>query len=190
MILKYRGKENYVPKPPVAALTGAGAVLGKPDKDRLEIITDTREQNPLVFEGEFCSSERGTIHVFDYCLKNDTGFALEYKSLSDMVQALVLSDSWRRELAKVSKAESWLLPIFYIVSASFEDLLNYDVRIFKSGKVTVQFICRRYAEFSYNHNVHVVWAGNRQNASYIVALLLKRRLEELKLTGQAGSIHG
>ncbi len=166
-------------KPPVA-MTGAGVVLGQSDKDKLEIITDTREQNPLVFEGDYCCSERGTISVFDYCLKNDMGYALEYKSLPDLVQALILSDSWRRELAKVSKAEAWLLPIFYIVSATFQNFLDYDFSIFSSGRVTVQFACRRYAEFSYNHNVHVVWASNRQNASYIVALLLKRRLEEIR----------
>lgn len=176
MLVKYTGKNNV--KPPVA-LQGAGAVLGQPDKDKLEIITDTREQNPLIFEGDYCCSERGTISVFDYCLKNDVGFALEYKSLPDLVQSLVLSDSWRRELAKIEKAEAWLLPIFYVVSATFLDLLNYNFSIYSSGRVTSQFVCRRYAKLSYQHNVHFVWTGNRQLAAYFICLILKQRLLDI-----------
>jgi len=57
---------------------------------------------------------------------------------------------------------------------------KYDYAIFKSGNVTSQFAYRRIAELIYDHNVHVVFAGSREAAAYVVCLILKRRKESMK----------
>lgn len=178
MKVKYTGKDN--PKPP-AVQSGAGAVLGKPElKDFLCIRIDTREQTPLSFPGDYCKAARGTVSVFDYCLDGDTGWAIERKSLEDFVQAVALADSWRRELAKIKKAQSWLLPIIYVCEFGYCDIDKYDFARFWSGKITPQFIRRRIAELSYNYGVNVAFMGDRETAAYFICTLLKRRKEDIK----------
>lgn len=179
-------------KPPVAALTGAGAVLGKSSiEDFLCIRVDTREQLPIDFDSEYVKAGRGTVPVFDYAIEGDERqWAIERKSLDDFIQAVVLSASWKRELAKIEKARAWLLPIIYVLEFNYEDIGRYNYDIFKSGKVTSQLVYRRVAELEYDHGVDMAFRGNRVMAAYAICTLLKRRKESLKQTRQAGSIHG
>jgi len=174
---KYKGRDKRKPRRPV---TGAGAILGKPD-DKLCITYDTREKIPLVFNSDYISANRGTVPVFDYALSNDeSGWAVERKSLADFIQSVVLSKSWKRELQKIAKAQERLLPVCYVLEFGFDDIQTYDYMQFHSGRVQSQFVYRRVAEMIYVHNVHVVFAGSREGASYVIALLLKRRKEAIK----------
>jgi len=177
--MKFKYTERDKPRRPD---TGAGAILGKPDiKDFLTIRVAGNEQLPLDFSSDYVKSGRGPIKTFDYALEGDQdNFAIERKSLSDMISSVVLSDKWKHELAKIARAQQWLLAVIYIVEASFDDVAKYDYAIFKSGNVTSQFCYRRIATLIYDMNVHVVFAGSREGASYAIALLLKRRKEALK----------
>ena len=174
---RYKGKDK--PRRPD---TGAGAVLGKPGiKDFLIIRVAGNEQLPLDFNSDYVKAGRGPIKTFDYALEGDQdNFAIERKSVPDMISSVVLSDKWKHELSKIARAHQWLLPVIYVVEGTFDDIGKYDYMIFKSGNVTSQFAYRRIAEMIYNHNVHVIFAGSREAAAYVVALLLKRRKEDLK----------
>ena len=177
MIIRYTGKDN--PKP-VTVLSGVGKVLGKPD-DPMVIRIDTREQMPLSFDSSYILTTRGTVPVFDYALDGDQDlFSIERKSLADYVQAVVLSQSWRRELAKIAKAAARLQPIIYVLEFGFDALATYDYMQFNSGRVTSQFVYRRTAELVFDYGVTVLFAGSRQGAAYAIALILKRRLESLR----------
>ena len=168
-----------LPKPPVA-LTGGGAVLGAPD-DPMIVRVDTREQTPLDFNSPCILTTRGTVPVFDYSLDGDQdAFSIERKSLPDYIQAVVLTQSWRRELVKIEKAQTRLQPTIYICEFNFTDIASYDYMQFKSGRVHPQFVYRRTAELLYDHGVEILFCGNREMAAYAVALILKRRLESLK----------
>lgn len=182
MQLKYTARENK-PIAPVTRLSGAGAVLGRPDaNDSLIIRVDTREQLPIDFHSDYVKTKRDTITVFDYALEGDQdNFSLERKSLADFVQAVSLSKSWLRELAKITKAKERELPIIYILECNFNDIQTYDYSVFKSGAITSQFIYRRIAQLVYEYNTHVVFAGSREGASYAICLLLKRRKDYLSL---------
>ena len=177
MKYQYRGKDLI--RPPA---TGAVAVMGKPElKDFLCITTDTREQTPLKFNSEYVKQGVGTVPVFDYALTGDeSGFSLERKSLPDFIQSVVLGKSWHRELAKIAKAQERLLPVVYILEFSFDAIGTYDFMLFRSGQVSSQFVYRRVAELIFIHNVHVVFAGSREAAAYVVCLILKRRKESMK----------
>lgn len=176
MLHKFIGKE------PRVADTGASAILGKPEiKDFLTIRVDTREQAPVDFDSAYVKAGSGTVPVFDYAVEGDQDlFAVERKSLPDFVQAVVLSKSWKRELNKIAKAQERLFPIIYVCEFGFDDIQKYDYAQFHSGRVTSQFIYRRIATLIYDLNVHVVFAGSREGASYAICLLLKRRKEALK----------
>ena len=175
--MKFRYTEKDKPRRPD---TEAGRVLGKAD-DKLCITIDTREQTPLTFNSDYVSANSGTVPVFDYALANDEGgWAVERKSLADFIQSVVLSKSWKRELQKIAKAQERLLPVVYVCEFGFDDIQSYDFALFHSGRVQSQFVYRRVAELIYVHNVHVVFAGSREGASYVIALLLKRRKEAIK----------
>ena len=179
--MKFRYTEKDKPRVP---LKGAGAVLGKESiSDFLTIRVAGNEQKPLDFNSLYVKAGRGPIKTFDYALEGDQdNFAVERKSLPDMISSIVLSDKWKHELAKIARAQSWLLSVIYIVEASFDDVAKYDYMIFKSGNVTSQFAYRRIAELIFDRNVHVVFAGSREGAAYAICLLLKRRKENLKGT--------
>jgi len=179
MIVKYTGKDNY--KPP-SVLSGVGAILGKPElKDFLCIRVAGNEQKPLDFNSEYVKSGRGPIKTFDYALEGDQdNYAIERKSLSDFIQSVVLSDSWKHEKAKIERARAWLLPLCYILEFTWDDIARYDFMQFHSGRVTSQMVYRRWAELTYDFGVSVTFAGSREGASYAICLILKRRKESLK----------
>ena len=161
----------------------AEMILGQPN-DPMIVRIDTREQTPLDFESPCIITNRATVPVFDYALDGDQEqFSVERKSLADYVQAVVLTQSWRRELKKIEKAQARLLPTIYVCEFSFDDISKYDYMQFHSGRVSSQFVYRRTAELIYDYGVTVLFAGSRQGASYATALILKRRHEALKATG-------
>ncbi len=180
--MKYIFKDRSNRLPP-AKLSGAGAVLGKAEpKDVLQIRIAGNEQVPLCFNSDYVKTERGIIHTFDYCLENDQdSFAIEWKQKDDFISSLAISKKWLHELAKIMRAREWGLPVIYVVGMTFEDVAKYDYSIFTSGNVTSQFLYRQIATLIFNYNVHVIFSGSRECGAYAIALLLKRRLESLRL---------
>lgn len=147
------------------------------------IRVDTREQCPLPLNFDGVQLVRDTIPVFDYALEGDQDrFAIERKSLSDFVQAVVLQDSYRRELEKIRKAQAaGMTRIYYVVEAYYLGVRTYNYNRFSSGRVHPGLIYKRWRELAYHHGVHVVWADNAEGAAWAVYLLLKSRVEELQL---------
>lgn len=70
-------------------------------KDFPVIITDTREQRPLVFLN--LTSERGTLQSGDYSVKGlENDFAIERKSIPDLCQSLTRGrERFERELHRL-----------------------------------------------------------------------------------------
>lgn len=145
------------------------------------IRCDTREQNPLVFEP--ARVVRGTIATFDYAIDGDHDhFAVERKSLPDLIQSLAMSRNFARELKKIRRARSvhHMSRIFYVVEANREDIEHFDFSCFKRGRVTPQFIYRQLSLLEYEHDVHVIFSGDALGAARDVLRILKRRAEDLK----------
>lgn len=144
------------------------------------IRCDTREQNPLIFEP--ARVIRGTITTFDYAIEGDHhAFAVERKSLADLIQSLAMSRNFARELKKIRRARAVGMPrIFYVVEANREDIEHFDYSRFKRGRVTPQFIYRQLSVLEYEHDVHLIFSGDALGAARDVHRILKRRAEDLK----------
>ena len=145
------------------------------------IRIDTREQQPLAFE--LCGVIGGTISTFDYAIEGDhNDFAVERKSLPDLIQSLAMSRNFARELKKIRRARAihHMARIFYVVEANREDIEHYNFSVFKRGRVTPQFIYRQLSILEYERDVHVLFSGDALGAARDVHRLLKRRSEDLK----------
>lgn len=145
------------------------------------IRVDTREQNPLAFES--CAVVLGTISTFDYAIEGDhNAFAIERKSLADLIQSIALQRNFSRELKKIRRARSLhnMPRVFYVVEANREDIEHYDYSCFKTGRVTPQFIYRQVSLLEYEHDVHVIFSGDALGAARDVHRIFKRRAEDLK----------
>jgi len=148
------------------------------------IRIDTREQRPLDFtqHDKEVKTVTGTVGTFDYALEGDQEmFAVERKSLADFVQAVVLVDSYRREMDKIHRAkDSGMVRIYYVIEANYMDVPMYDYNRFSSGRVHPGLVYKRWRELAHDHGVHVVWAGDEAGAAWAIYLILKSRAEELK----------
>lgn len=148
------------------------------------IRIDTREQRPLDFQQHDTTvkTQTGTIKTFDYAIEGDHElFAIERKSLADYVGAVVLSDSYRREMEKIRRAkDAGMVRLYYVIEANYFDVHSYDYSRFRSGKVHPGLVYKRWREMAHRHGVHIVWAGDEAGAAWAIYLLLKSRAEELK----------
>ena len=145
------------------------------------IRVDTREQHPLDFDR--CAVVRDTIPTFDYAIEGDQlHFAIERKSLPDLIQSLAIQKNYCRELKKIRRARALqkMSRIFYVVEANREDIEHFDYSIFTGGRVGADFIFHQLSELEYFHDVHVIFSGDALGAARDIYRLLKRRSEDLK----------
>jgi len=144
------------------------------------IRVDTREQHPLEFD--HCAAIRGTISTFDYAIEGDqVFFAVERKSLPDLISSVAIQKNWIRELKKIRRAHAVGMPrVFYVVESNREDIECFDYSIFTGGRVGSSFIFHQLSELEYTHDVHVMFSGDALGAARDVHRLLKRRSEDLK----------
>jgi len=149
------------------------------------IRIDTREQQPLEFED--VATVRGTIKTGDYSLEGDQDcFAVERKSLPDLIQSLAIQKNFSRELKKIRRARAAGFPrLFYVVEANREDIEQFNYSIFTGGRVGPGFIFHQLSELEYVHDVHVVFSGDALGAARDVHRLLKRRSEDLRQQEEA-----
>jgi len=145
------------------------------------IRIDTREQQPLDFDR--CAVVRDTIPTFDYAIEGDQPhFAVERKSLPDLIQSLAIQKNYCRELKKIRRARALqnMPRIFYVVEANREDIEHFNYSIFTAGRVGPDFIFHQLSEFEYFYDVHVIFSGDALGAARDIYRLLKRRSEDLK----------
>jgi ERCC4-type nuclease len=145
------------------------------------IRIDTREQHPLDFDR--CAVVHDTIPTFDYSIEGDQlHFAIERKSLPDLIQSLAIQKNWCRELKKIRRARALqkMPRIFYVVEANREDIDHFNYSVFASGRIGPAFIFHQLSELEYFHDVHVNFSGDALGAARDIYRLLKRRAEDLK----------
>ena len=144
------------------------------------IRVDTREKTSLVFDG--AATVRGTIKTGDYSIEGDQDrFAVERKSLPDLIGSISIQKNWIRELKKIRRAHAAGMPrVFYVVEANREDIEHFNYSIFTRGRIGPAFIYHQLSELEYTYDVHVIFSGDAIGAARDIYRLLKRRSEDLK----------
>lgn len=141
-------------------------------RSKLSIIIDTREQQPWAFPSHLAKVKRGMLAAGDYALEHDIGFAIERKSLNDLVGTIVRD--WSRLQRELARMEDGLKII--IVEASFGDIISHN---YDHPKVVPAFVIKRLTDLLYA-GVQIFLADNPIQAAGMCYSLLKRRKQDLE----------
>lgn len=163
----------------IGALLAKNKIGGEENKSPLTII-DTREKNPYPIENSISSK----LDTGDYSL---CGFeqiiAVDRKaSVAELAHNLI-EPRFKAELERLSKIpHSYLLLEF-----SLEDIVRYPIgsdipkKKWRYIKIKAPFILAALSRITLKYGVHVIYAGNRENARYLLNLLFKHFLEIQKM---------
>lgn len=142
------------------------------------IIIDSREQQPL----EFSSSAIDEVIVSkldegDYaieglesklCVERKGSFMEIYKNVTE-----------KRFWAEIDRMAGYKYK-FLVCEFSMSDIDGFPhntglpKKVWSKLKVTPQYVMMRLSEIQVKHNIHVVFAGDRDNAAYLVTNIMKR----------------
>jgi len=144
----------------------------------VQVIADTREQNPWTFEDLGVHVTRATLHTGDYSLPGlEHRVAIERKSADDFV-GTVLRERARfyQELERLRAFEFRAV----IVEASVRDLVAGRYRSRVRPEVVLGFV----GEIAVAQSVPVYLAGSRAEAQVLAAAFLRQA--EKKLSSSPG----
>ena len=143
---------------------------------RISIVIDTREQQPWSFS-DIAETSRGTLRAGDYALKNDTGFAVERKSLDDFTGTL--SSGWPAFCRELDRMAEDLYPArVIIVEGAWMDIVSHR---YNHPEVKPPFILKRLAELTMD-GVSVLFCDNPTAAAGLCwRILYERHLQMERL---------
>jgi hypothetical protein len=152
--------------------------------DKINIVIDTREQNPWAFDFTLANVRIGTLKTGDYALDGDAGFAVERKSLDDFLGTI--SSGWARFQREVFRAKEAMFPAFpIIVEGSFSSCVfsvDKDGNIIPPShnhpNLTPGFVVKRIAELTMM-GCEVLFAERPDYAGARALAVLRERAEFL-----------
>jgi ERCC4-type nuclease len=158
--------------------------MAKLNKDYL-VIVDTREKTGYSFrEYDTCRGMiKRKLDTGDYSIDGlEDIICIERKACVEEIANNIIDTSKRfdREIARMETYKHKYL----ICEFSMVDIINFPngtglpADIKKNTKITGKFLLKRLMEYQINHGVSVIFCGNKENAFYFVASLLKRLSEK------------
>lgn len=151
----------------------------EPD-DRLEIIVDTREQRPWIFDSRQVKVTRGTLQSGDYTVAGlERVVAIERKSLGDFVQTVI--GDWirfRKELIRLSGFDMAAV----VVEASLGQIYRHE---YESDALPMSVVGRANGIFL-DHGIPVLFWDNRELAADMAHRMLL--LAWRKYAGNSGAV--
>jgi DNA excision repair protein ERCC-4 len=133
----------------------------------MTIIIDTREQRPWMFGGAH-RVERAKLPAGDYSIAGfEATVAIERKSLDDFVQSI----AWERDrfLRECERLRSYELKTI-LVEAGVPDVWTHRYR----SKTAPQAVIASAVAIEQDYGISMTWAGSRDSAEKIAALILSR----------------
>jgi len=137
------------------------------------ITVDTREQTPWQFPPEYATTRRGALRAGDYALHNDAGFAIERKSLDDLVGTL--GSGWARFQRELDRMAGYPARVV-LVEGSMLSIMHHD---YNHPEMPPAFVCKRIAQLTMQ-GVAVLFADNETIAAGLCWRILKERQKELE----------
>lgn len=155
------------------------SVLGAPPKCPVPIRIDTREQHPLRFAPDYAVTVRACVKVFDYAVDGDEGWAVERKSVSDLIGSFTVNKD--AELRKIEKARAtfengW--PLVYVVEGGMRDIMTYEWKRF--DRVNSAWFFSTLARLVQLQGVTMIFASDRTESALWIYRLLKSRHKFLR----------
>jgi ERCC4-type nuclease len=142
----------------------------------MTIIIDTREQNAWSFTG-LADVRKEKLDAGDYALDGDHGFAIERKSLPDLIGTIAgKADQWERFGRELDRMAASAFPArVVIVEASYAAVLAGDY----PSNVKPVFVMKRLAELTLQ-GVAVLFADNGVSAAGLAYMILRTREQQLE----------
>lgn len=135
----------------------------------LQILIDTREQQPWHFPEDVAEVSRSCISAGDYALKGDQHrFAIERKSLDDFVGTI--SSGWERFEAELARMIAFPAMVI-IVEGNFAEINHAH---HNHPNIGAGFICKRIAQLTFM-GASVLLCDNPTLAAGMCWRLLKER---------------
>jgi len=137
-------------------------------KEQIDLIVDSREQSPFVFDPAVFNVARGTLKLADYAVAGmQDRAAIERKSLSDLLGCIGGSrPRFERELAGLSKLDFAAV----VIEAGIVDVLGDGYR----SSISPAAVMGSCAAWSVRYRVPFYFCGSRHHAQLWTAHLLRR----------------
>lgn len=140
-----------------------------------KIIIDTREQHPWSFDKEI-EMEAGKLDSGDYSISGlQDEFTIERKGSTGELFKNVTEKRFIEELKRLSLYKK----AFIICEFSLDDIMDYPIgsgipkRYWRRLRVKPQFVIKFLSNIQLKYNVHIIYAGNRENAIIVASSLMK-----------------
>ena len=151
------------------------------------IIKDTREQTPWLFDFEHTVAEEiGTIKTGDYTIKGmEDKICIERKGCIEELAGNLGKDFSRfsKELIRMDQFPH----SFIICEFALKDLIEYpfhmnNVKLQQTAKMSGKYLLKLIMEIQLQHNVKIMFCGNKFYATKTALSLMKRINERYRPT--------
>lgn len=144
----------------------------------MQIITDTREKTPWIFSDKVCAKVLSRkLETGDYSIEGmEHLLCIERKRTVAEIALNVFEPRFKVELERMQKYKYR----FMIMEFDMDDIRKFPVGsdIPKSRwaglKVGSPYILKFISEMHVHYDVHVIYAGDRDNAIYVATNIMKR----------------
>ena len=148
----------------------------------LQIIVDTREQNPWDFAWAAPNVEvtHTKLHTGDYSLVgHEDRFCIERKSACSEFASNISQDRFKREIERLKNIEFRYLIIecSYDELLQFPDMSNLPKRVKSKIRAKGPFLLMCTSALQVNHKIPVLLCGDYDNAQRVALSLMKRYLQ-------------
>lgn len=148
-------------------------------QDEFTIIVDTREQMPWEFGYHTTSKKK--LDTGDYTIEGfESLFTIERKMSVSEIANNITENRFKDVLERLSK-----IPHAYmIMEFSIEDIYTFPVgsdipkRLWDKLRIKGHYIMKILLEAQLNHNIHILFCGDSENAERTAASLMKRIYEK------------
>lgn len=141
----------------------------------MNLLIDTREQSPFLFNGYDCNIIFGTVATGDYSLVGmDSRCAVERKSLDDLLGCLTGAgrERFERELQRAKGLDAFAV----VVEASMQDMAEHKYR----SKMLPHAALQSVLAFTMRYRTPFIWAGSRKGAEYATYHFLRHYLRDMR----------
>jgi ERCC4-type nuclease len=143
----------------------------KKEFQKLSIICDTREQQPLYFPEHVADISRQKLDYGDYSLFDDI-LGIERKSLDDLVNSITQTENFRRLKAELQRMEDAGSLKLIVVEGSISNILRHEYNAMVNSTFVIKRICQLILA-----GVQVLFCEDPGVTAFLVYKILQEQLE-------------